>query len=119
MLCGQGPAPRAAIVTHYRDALGLELVPGTGPLAAVVPGAFGAWMLLLRDFGTLRLRDVLEYAIGYAEHGFPGPAADRRSDRNVEQLFRSEWTTSAEVYLPCPRRSTRRETGHWLPPTGG
>ena len=70
VICGQGPAPAAASVEAYR-ALGLDLVPGTGYLAACVPGAFDAWMLLLRDFGTFELGDVLQYAIGYARDGFP------------------------------------------------
>src|SRR3954468_635020 len=61
VLCGQGPAPAAATIEHFRD-LGLELIPGTGLLPACVPGAFGGWLLLLRDFGTLRLADVLEHA---------------------------------------------------------
>src|SRR6188472_1559112 len=39
VICGQGPAPAAATIEHYRR-LGHELVPGTGPLAACVPGAF-------------------------------------------------------------------------------
>jgi gamma-glutamyltranspeptidase/glutathione hydrolase len=70
VICGQGPAPAAATIEAYRSR-GLELVPGTGPLAACVPGAFDAWMLLLRDFGTLELADVAAYAIGYARDGFP------------------------------------------------
>src|SRR5262249_5126193 len=53
VLCAQGTAPRAATIEHYRDELGLELVPGTGPLAAVVPGSFGGWIALLRDHGTM------------------------------------------------------------------
>ena len=69
-LCGQGCAPAAATIERYHD-LGHELVPGTGVLAACVPGAFGGWLLLLEQFGTWRLADVLEFAIGYAEHGFP------------------------------------------------
>src|SRR5581483_9339815 len=56
VVCGQGTAPAAATVSAYS---GLDLVPGSGLLAACVPGAFGAWMLLLREYGTLRLRDVL------------------------------------------------------------
>src|ERR671926_371077 len=68
VLCGQGVAPAAATVDRFRE-LGLDLVPGTGLLAATVPGAFDAWMVLLRDFGTLRLADVAEYAIGYAHDG--------------------------------------------------
>src|ERR1700727_1800174 len=65
VLDGQGPAPAAATLPAFAD-LGLDLVPGSGLLAAVVPAAFGTWMLLLERHGTMRLRDVLEYAIGYA-----------------------------------------------------
>src|SRR5258707_11497962 len=38
VLCGQGPAPAAATIEHYRD-LGFDLIPGAGPLAAAVPRA--------------------------------------------------------------------------------
>jgi gamma-glutamyltranspeptidase/glutathione hydrolase len=100
VLCAQGPAPRAATIRRYRDELGLSLVPGTGPLSAVVPGAFGGWLALLRDHGTLRLRDALRFAIGYAEDGYPMLERIAGAIRNVEQLFRDDWTTSAEVYLP-------------------
>src|SRR6266403_2213227 len=65
VICGQGPAPAGATIAHYRG-LGLDLVPGTGLLAAVVPGTFETWMLLLRDYGTMSLADVLAPAIGYA-----------------------------------------------------
>ncbi|MGW8377004.1 gamma-glutamyltransferase [Streptomyces sp. ODS28] len=98
VLCGQGVAPRAATPAHY-TALGLDLVPGTGPLAAAVPGAFDAWMLLLRDYGTRHLSEVLKYAIGYAQHGHP--AVDRVGEtvESVRELFETEWTSSAELYL--------------------
>src|SRR5918911_5279964 len=65
VLCGQGGAPAAATIEHFRG-LGLDLVPGTGLLAACVPGAFDAWLLLLRDFGTLPLGDIMRFAIHYA-----------------------------------------------------
>ena len=96
--CGQGPTPAAASIERYRD-LGLDLVPGTGLLAAVVPGAFGAWTLLLEERGTWSLRDVLEPAIAYAEKGFPLLAMTAATIRTVEQLFRDEWPTSAATYL--------------------
>ena len=96
--CGQGPTPAAASVEHYRG-LGLDLVPGTGLLAAVVPGAFGAWMLLLEQRGTWRVRDVLEPAIGYARDGFPLLPGTVATISTVEQLFRDEWTSSADTYL--------------------
>ena len=100
VLCAQGSAPAAATIERYRDELGLELVPGTGPLAAVVPGAFGGWLTMLREHGTMELADVLQYAIHYAEHGIPVLPSIARAIGNVEQLFRDEWTSSAELYLP-------------------
>ena len=51
VICGQGPAPAGATIAHYKSE-GLEMVPGTGLLAACVPGTFESWMLLLRDYGT-------------------------------------------------------------------
>ncbi|MET8782802.1 gamma-glutamyltransferase [Streptomyces sp. NPDC004589] len=99
VLCGQGVAPAGATVAHYRG-LGLELVPGTGPLAAAVPGAFDAWMLLLRDHGTKSLADILKYAIGYAEHGHAPVERVGETVESVRRLFETEWTSSAEVYLP-------------------
>jgi gamma-glutamyltranspeptidase/glutathione hydrolase len=102
---GQGVAPAAATIPRFRE-LGLELVPGTGLLAACVPGAFDAWMLLLRDFGTLSLAEVLEPAVGYAEHGYPVVPGIVRDIEAVEQLFRDEWTDSARLYLPVPKAGT-------------
>ncbi|NUR67624.1 MAG: gamma-glutamyltransferase family protein [Streptomyces sp.] len=99
VLCGQGVAPAGATVAHYK-ALGLDLVPGTGPLAAAVPGAFDAWMLLLRDYGTKSLADVLKYAIGYAEDGHAPVENVGATVETVRELFETEWTSSAEVYLP-------------------
>jgi gamma-glutamyltranspeptidase / glutathione hydrolase len=106
VLCAQGPAPRAATIELYRSELGLALIPGTGPLAAVVPGAFGGWIALLREHGTLPLRDVLHFAIGYAEEGYPAIAGIGDAIRKIEQLLRDDWTTSAEVYLPAPEPGT-------------
>src|SRR3982074_1540850 len=99
VICGQGPAPAKATIAHYRSE-GLEMVPGTGLLAACVPGTFESWMLLLRDYGTLRLRDVLEPAIAYARNGYPLVERASATIATVEQMFREHWTTSAAVYLP-------------------
>ncbi|MGD6742307.1 gamma-glutamyltransferase family protein [Streptomyces sp. BH106] len=98
VLCGQGGAPAGATVAHYKS-LGLDLVPGTGPLAAAVPGAFDAWMLLLKDHGTKTLADVLKYAIGYAEDGHAPVERVGETVETVRELFETEWPSSAEVYL--------------------
>jgi gamma-glutamyltranspeptidase/glutathione hydrolase len=101
VVCGQGVAPEAATIERFRD-LGLDLVPGTGLLPACVPGAFDAWLLLLRDFGTLSLADVLEPAIGYAARGYPLVPGICSAIAAAEELFRDEWPGSAELYLPVP-----------------
>src|SRR5215204_3055160 len=104
VLCAQGVSPAAATIERFRE-LGHELVPGTGVLAACVPGAFGGWLLLLRDFGTWRLEDALEFAIGYAEGGFPVVPPITATIECVEPLLR-EWPASAELYLPVPQPGT-------------
>ena len=100
VLCGQGSVPAGATIGYYRDHLGLELVPGTGPLAATVPGAVGGWLALLRDRGTKPLRDVLGYAIGYAEAGHPLLPAAAETIRAMAGYFTEHWPTSAARWLP-------------------
>jgi gamma-glutamyltranspeptidase/glutathione hydrolase len=101
VVCGQGPAPAAATIDRYRE-LGLELVPGTGLLAACVPGAFDAWMRMLLELGTARLGDVLEPAIGYARDGHPVLPRVAEGIASLAEFFRREWPTSAETWLPAP-----------------
>jgi len=105
VVCGQGPAPQAATIDAFRRR-GVDLIPGTGLLPAVVPGAFGGWLLMLERYGTWRLADVLEFAIGFAEHGFPVIASITRIIGSVEEVFRNEWPSSAEVFLPAPEPGT-------------
>jgi gamma-glutamyltranspeptidase/glutathione hydrolase len=98
VICAQGTAPAAATIDAFR-ALELDLIPGTGFLPAVVPGAFDGWLLMLREYGTWRLEDVLSFAIGYAEGGYPLVPQISATIERVQQLFRDEWPTSAELYL--------------------
>jgi gamma-glutamyltranspeptidase/glutathione hydrolase len=100
VICGQGPAPATATIAHYRDELGLDLIPGTGLLAACIPGTFDTWMILLRDYGTMRLADVLGPAIDYAKNGFPLVERASATIDTVKDQFRQHWPTSAAVYLP-------------------
>ncbi|MFL5940820.1 MAG: gamma-glutamyltransferase family protein, partial [Gaiellaceae bacterium] len=102
VLCGQGPAPARATIDAYRMR-GQELVPGVGPLAAVVPGAFDAWLLMLRELGSWELADVMALAIAYARDGFPVVPGIVAAVENVEELLRTEWPSSADIYLPAPQ----------------
>jgi len=102
VLCGQGTAPAGATIEHFRG-LGLDLVPGSGPLAAAVPGAVDAWLMLGRDHGTRSLRDVLSYAAGYARHGHPLLPRAAARVASMEEMFTEHWPTSAAHWIPRGR----------------
>jgi gamma-glutamyltranspeptidase/glutathione hydrolase len=104
-LCGQGVAPAAATIERFRD-LGHELIPGTGVLAACVPGAFGGWLLLLQEFGTWSLDDVLAFAIDYADNGFPVVGGMHLSIARQSDLI-AGWPASRDLYLPIPGIGTQ------------
>ena len=99
VLCAQGVAPAGATLAHYL-AEGLDLIPGSGLLATVVPGAFDGWMLMLRDHGSLPLRDVLEPAIHYARHGHPVLERVSKTIDGLADFFREEWPSSATTWMP-------------------
>ncbi|QNE48424.1 transferase [Glaciihabitans sp. INWT7] len=99
VLMGQGPAPRNATIEHYR-AQGFDLVPGAGALAAAVPGAVDAWLMLLRDHGTWELGEVLAFARDYARSGHPLLAKVRSTIDAVSELFEHHWPSSAALWMP-------------------
>jgi Gamma-glutamyltranspeptidase len=119
VICGQGPAPSGATIEYYRG-LGLGLVPGTGLLAACIPGTFDAFLLLLRDYGTTSLEEVFAPAIGYAAEGHPLLERASATIATVRDLFLTHWPTSAALWLdhgetPAPRFLPLR---HLTPPDG-
>ncbi|MEM9198203.1 MAG: gamma-glutamyltransferase [Pseudomonadota bacterium] len=99
VICGQGSAPEGATIAHY-TAEGLSLIPGAGPLATVIPGAFDAWMLLLRAQGRLPLRAVLEPAIHYARAGHPMLASASGMIAGQAEFFARAWPSSAATWTP-------------------
>ncbi|TFV89720.1 gamma-glutamyltransferase family protein [Blastococcus sp. CT_GayMR20] len=98
LLSGQGIAPAGATIEAFEQ-LGLDLVPGTGLLAATVPGAVCAWLTLLRDHGTQPLDAVLRYAIEYAGTGHPLLPRVTATVASVSEHFRTSWPTSAATWL--------------------
>ncbi|MBB3644750.1 gamma-glutamyltranspeptidase/glutathione hydrolase [Rhizobium sp. BK619] len=99
VISAQGPAPAGATIAHYTSE-GLTLIPGDGLLATVIPGAFDGWMLMLRDYGTMSVRDVLEPAIYYAEHGHPLLPRVSATIKGLAAFFEKEWPTSYATWLP-------------------
>ncbi len=109
---GQGVAPAAATTQRFAD-LGLELVPGSGLLAACVPAALGAWFAVLERFGTLPLEEVMAPAIGYARHGFPVLPVLSRVLGEVAASWAEAWPTTSAHWLhhgvPAPSSRLRNE----------
>ncbi|MER3389626.1 MAG: gamma-glutamyltransferase [Microcella sp.] len=99
VLAGQGAAPARATIEHYRS-LGLDEIPGAGPLAAAVPGSVVAWLHLLATRGTWEVRDVLAPALGYARDGHPVHDSVVRVITTVAPLFEEHWPTSAAQWMP-------------------
>ncbi|MFZ0215769.1 MAG: gamma-glutamyltransferase, partial [Candidatus Dormiibacterota bacterium] len=115
VVCGQGTAPAGLTPEHVRGE-GLDMVPGNGLLAPAIPGAVGGWLLLLRDHGTWRLRDVLDFAIGYAQAGVPLHPRVVSTIAGMADLFEREWPTSAALWLDggrAPRPGALRANPEW------
>ncbi len=98
-ISGQGTAPAAATCERFAS-LGIDRIPGDGLLAATVPAALDAWCLLLAEFGTMTLEQVLSPARSLAERGFPMYPFLRSVLSFCERRFSEEWPTSAALYLP-------------------
>jgi gamma-glutamyltranspeptidase/glutathione hydrolase len=96
---GQGWMPKAATIPLFRS-LGIDLIPGDGLLPATVPAVVDAWVRALQRFGTMSLRELLDYAIELAECGFPMYPSLAACIEGNQARFAQEWPTSAAVYLP-------------------
>lgn len=91
-----GIAPSGATADFFRDR-GLEFPPQYGPLAAVTPGTPGGLMVMLAEYGTMSLAEVLAPAIEMAD-GYPIEAQAARSiARNREYL--ESWSYSRSVFF--------------------
>jgi gamma-glutamyltranspeptidase/glutathione hydrolase len=99
VICAQAPAPAGATIEHYTNE-GLTMIPGDGLLATVIPGSFDGWMLMLRDYGRLSVREVLEPAIYYAEKGHPVLPRVSATIAGLADFFQNEWPTSFDTWLP-------------------
>ena len=103
ILCTQGTAAAAATVpqvprTRPHPDSGNRLSRGGNS------GAFDGWMLLLRDYGTMTVEQVLEPAIGYAKNGFPVLPRVTMSLLPLVEFFKAEWPSSTTV-LRLPQRA--------------
>lgn len=91
-----GVAPTGATPEFFEEQ-DLPYPPEYGPLAAVTPGTPGGLMVMLAEFGTLSLAEVLAPAIEMAD-GYPIEAgAVRAIDRYRHEIL--QWPPSVAVFL--------------------
>lgn len=91
-----GAAPTGATPEFFKEQ-GMPYPPEFGPLAAVTPGTPGGLLVMLAEYGTLSLKEVLEPAMEMAE-GYPIEASTANNiERNKEQI--KKWPYSREVFL--------------------
>ncbi len=92
-----GVAPTGATPDFYRQK-GMRYPPEYGPLAAVTPGTPGGLMVMLAEFGTLSLADVLAPAIEMADgYAIEAQAAEAMERQKAEI---KKWSYSKDVFLP-------------------
>ena len=91
-----GVAPTGATPEFFR-ARGMSVPPEYGPLAAVTPGTPGGLLVMLAEYGTLSLAEVLAPAIQMAE-GYPMEAQTADSIESMKEEIR-KWSYSSELFL--------------------
>jgi len=92
-----GVAPTGATAAFFRDK-GMKYPPAYGPLAAVTPGTPGGLMVMLADYGTMSLKEVLQPAVDMAD-GYPiEEELVRTIEREKERI--KQWPYSKKVLLP-------------------
>jgi len=92
-----GVAPSGATADFYRSK-GHRYPPEYGPLAAITPGTPGGLLVMLAEYGTLSLGEVLAPAIQMAD-GYPIEAQTANGiERSKERI--KQWKYSRDVLLP-------------------
>ena len=69
-LNASGRSPQNISLAYFKEN-GYEKIPAFGPLPVSVPGAVDGWFSLHEKFGSLKMKDILQPSIDYAENGFP------------------------------------------------
>ena len=96
-----GKAPTGATLVRY-NGLGWQCTVNTGPgcgmpangiLAVTVPGTVDGWDQLLKRFGTMTFKEVLQPAFEYAEYGYP-----------VSERISNDWTIPSMYGTQCCAR---------------
>lgn len=92
-----GVAPTGATVEFFKKK-GMKYPPAEGPLAAVTPGTPGGILVMLAEFGSLSLAEVLGPSIQMAD-GYPIEAQTAAAIEGAKAKLK-QWPYSRQVMLP-------------------
>jgi len=92
-----GRAPGRASIPWFHDR-GMKTMPERGILAVTVPGALHGWAQAVERYGTLKLADAFEDAIGHAENGFAVTEVIAGEWKSLEDILVSHGASS-KIYL--------------------
>ncbi len=91
-----GIAPTGATVDFFKGK-GYKYPPATGPLAAVTPGTPGGIMVMLANYGTMSLKEVLAPAMQMAD-GYPMDIdVAGQIEKNMQEMM--AWPYSKKVFF--------------------
>jgi len=94
-----GVAPSGATPEFYKEK-GYSIPPKYGPLSAVTPGTPAGIMVMLAEYGTMSLEEILQPSIEMAK-GYPIEAQAANSiERNKEEI--KKWKYSKNIFLTKP-----------------
>lgn len=98
-LNGSGVAPKALSADIVRAA-GHSVVPMSGWLPTMVPGAPASWAMLRKRFGTMEMKDIMAPAIRYAREGYNVPVNPARLWVADTKRFTEAAETAPETFAP-------------------
>jgi gamma-glutamyltranspeptidase/glutathione hydrolase len=82
-----GRAPYKADLAYFHERK-IKDMPERGMLTVTIPGALHGWTKAVERYGNLKLGDLFEDAIYYAENGFP-----------VTEVISGEWKNAKNILL--------------------
>lgn len=92
-----GVAPTGATAEFFKSK-GYNFPPEYGPLAATTPGTAGGLCMMLAEYGTMSLKQVLRPAMQLAA-GYPIEAQTANSMEKNKAMLK-QWPYSKKVFLP-------------------
>jgi gamma-glutamyltranspeptidase/glutathione hydrolase len=98
-LNASGRSPKGLTLAYFQEK-GMEKIPSYGPLPVSVPGCVDGWFMLHNRFGKMKMADLLQPTIDYAEKGFPVTELIGYYLQRTVENFEKRYPNIRETYMP-------------------